>query len=265
MTRISAPRLSNADPRDVVSVARADAPRSVGLVDGLKGLGITHFGHEKIDFPALEFGSRLREMRLRRGWTQAQLATVVGCQQGDLSDIERGKGKDGPTYRVLRDLAVALGEPFPINPPQPVALVESGDESQITQSFADFSTFEPLLTAAKRSGLVRYVSHRAKNASSLLQSCTLINVGENSKARLTPNIELVVLTKVSGGGRFQVYNPVHRRHGSDDGDPIAILGPESRVQVTTGQDENLILMVAAAGGVLAASRQEQETAEWIGS
>jgi len=39
----------------------------------------------------VRFGRRLRELRLKQGWTQAQLAKHLGLDRSYLGDVERGK------------------------------------------------------------------------------------------------------------------------------------------------------------------------------
>jgi len=39
----------------------------------------------------VRLGRRLRELRLKRGWTQAQLAKRVGLDRSYLGDVERGE------------------------------------------------------------------------------------------------------------------------------------------------------------------------------
>lgn len=58
---------------------------------------------------AAEAGDLVRALRLAAKMSQRELAAAAGLQQPALSAIERGEGKDGPTFRKLRDLAEALG------------------------------------------------------------------------------------------------------------------------------------------------------------
>ena len=53
-----------------------------------------------------EFRERLREMRLKRGLTQAQLAEMIGSQSSEISKLELGKVK--PTYKTALKLVHAL-------------------------------------------------------------------------------------------------------------------------------------------------------------
>ena len=71
---------------------------------------------DEIDTAAIEIGLELKRARERRGLTQTELAKVTGFGQGAISDIERGKGRDGPSYRVIRDISAALGAELTIEP-----------------------------------------------------------------------------------------------------------------------------------------------------
>ena len=62
-----------------------------------------------IDSASLEIGLALKRARIRAGITQHKLAELSGAPQSAISDIENGKGKDGPSYRTIRQLADALG------------------------------------------------------------------------------------------------------------------------------------------------------------
>jgi len=53
------------------------------------------------------FGERLRQLRLRRGWTQVEMAERLGIDRSYISDMERGKKNVClPTLEVI---AQALG------------------------------------------------------------------------------------------------------------------------------------------------------------
>ena len=55
---------------------------------------------------AYDLAMQLVELRERQGWTQAELATRCGVDQGDISRIERGA--TSPTARTLQRIADAL-------------------------------------------------------------------------------------------------------------------------------------------------------------
>lgn len=59
--------------------------------------------------PAVEAGRLVRDARHAAGMTQEQLARATGLPQPAISDIERGAGIDGPTFRKLRTIGKPLG------------------------------------------------------------------------------------------------------------------------------------------------------------
>lgn len=61
----------------------------------------------KVERDATLFGRRIREMRLLRNLTQAQLSTLSGIDQSDLSKLERGLRKGNLNNAIA--LARALG------------------------------------------------------------------------------------------------------------------------------------------------------------
>lgn len=54
------------------------------------------------------FGQRLRAARIRRGWTQSELAKASGLTQSAIGNYESGH-RAGPNGAALVDLATALG------------------------------------------------------------------------------------------------------------------------------------------------------------
>jgi transcriptional regulator with XRE-family HTH domain len=48
----------------------------------------------------------LKEIRRVRGWSQQQLASFLGCDQGTVSRIENGGIISGPILRVLSHIDV---------------------------------------------------------------------------------------------------------------------------------------------------------------
>ncbi|KAA5606803.1 helix-turn-helix domain-containing protein [Roseospira marina] len=57
----------------------------------------------------MEVGEQIKTLRLAAGLSQRELAAAAGLHQSALSAMERGEGKDGPTYRKLRMIAKAMG------------------------------------------------------------------------------------------------------------------------------------------------------------
>lgn len=45
-----------------------------------------------------------KALREDRGWTQAQMADYLGCDQATVSRMERGASISGPVERLLRQL-----------------------------------------------------------------------------------------------------------------------------------------------------------------
>ena len=43
----------------------------------------------------VKLGKRIRALRLKRGWTQSEMAAYLDMNRGHLSDIERGKREAG--------------------------------------------------------------------------------------------------------------------------------------------------------------------------
>lgn len=57
-----------------------------------------------------QFGSRVRDLRKRRGWTQEQLAEAAGRHWTYIGGIERGERNI--TLQVIADIARALDVDF---------------------------------------------------------------------------------------------------------------------------------------------------------
>lgn len=55
----------------------------------------------------VRLGNRVRSLRRERGWTQVEMAEMLGLDRSYLSEIETGK-KD-PSLRVLKTIADGVG------------------------------------------------------------------------------------------------------------------------------------------------------------
>jgi transcriptional regulator with XRE-family HTH domain len=62
---------------------------------------------------AQEAGRLVRGFRRFAGITQTQLAERLSIAQGRISVIEKGEGRDGPTYGLLKRIAHACGADWP--------------------------------------------------------------------------------------------------------------------------------------------------------
>jgi len=61
----------------------------------------------------MTYGEYVREARLKRGWTQQELAVRSGRRESDISKIETG-ATQSPTFETVAKLAVAFGEDPPL-------------------------------------------------------------------------------------------------------------------------------------------------------
>lgn len=55
----------------------------------------------------VRLGNRIRALRRERGWTQVELADLLGVDRRYLSEIETGK--KNPSLRVLKTIADGFG------------------------------------------------------------------------------------------------------------------------------------------------------------
>jgi XRE family transcriptional regulator, regulator of sulfur utilization len=60
----------------------------------------------KSDDPQPELGAAVRELRLKRGLTQEDLAHAAGVRTGTISLLERGRSN--PSWGTVRAIAAAL-------------------------------------------------------------------------------------------------------------------------------------------------------------
>lgn len=67
-----------------------------------------HTDDSTLDTVGLQIGLELKRARVRKGWTQADLAQFTGIHQSAISAIECGRGRDGPSFRTIKTLADAL-------------------------------------------------------------------------------------------------------------------------------------------------------------
>lgn len=93
-----------------MSVKRKARPQGASLRDTFEQLRNRPdlLGVDKVDPAALEAGIKLQRLRSSRGVTQKQLEQRSGISQSAISDIERGVGADGPSYRIISTLVHSL-------------------------------------------------------------------------------------------------------------------------------------------------------------
>jgi DNA-binding XRE family transcriptional regulator len=63
----------------------------------------------------IEAAVLVRGMRETAGLSQAGLAALIGTSQAHLSMLERGVGRHGPTFLMLRKIAAACGQTMVIS------------------------------------------------------------------------------------------------------------------------------------------------------
>jgi transcriptional regulator with XRE-family HTH domain len=78
---------------------------------------------------ALRAGELVRGMRKAKGWTQTQLADVLGWDQVRISNIERGEGTRGPTFDVLTKIAEACGYDWQFAPREVAEAIPARQET----------------------------------------------------------------------------------------------------------------------------------------
>lgn len=73
---------------------------------------------------ALEAGRLIRELRERAGLSQRELAEKLETTQPRVSALEAGRGRDGPSYALLKRIVIACGGEWqlPIDLPHSVPL-----------------------------------------------------------------------------------------------------------------------------------------------
>ncbi|HEY4142104.1 MAG TPA: helix-turn-helix transcriptional regulator [Pseudolabrys sp.] len=79
---------------------------------------------------ALRAGELVRDMRKGNGWTQTQLAEMLGWDQVRMSNIERGEGTRGPTFDVMTKIAEACGYDWQFTPREVAKAVPNENEPE---------------------------------------------------------------------------------------------------------------------------------------
>ena len=256
--RNTAGALSN-EPSQFMTIGRArlgvNPPPS--LIDGLRDGGARTFDGEP-NLVALEIGERIRTARQFGGLTQAQLAHRAGCNQGDLSNIERGKGRDGPSYKTLKAIAEALDVELTINPrpaPHP-AIFAIGDDVRIKCSATAYEEVYPLYADSEWTRIrERVASHWRDLGEARLPirdtACQIFNVAPEQHAVFRCDPGLHVIGKIRGAGDVRVKHAVYRFRASEPDGAVAILGKDSEMVVDTAERESCVFMAVPAGVLMA--------------
>lgn len=150
-------------------------------------------GLKEIDPASIEIGLKIKRERERRKITQTELAKRAGMEQSTISFIESGKGQDGPTYRVLREIGFALGEATGLSPLggavaavasvlierawETLQIIENSDAISLVEETSSIEGVAPLLRAI--------LSEKSREETSeaieeLLRAKTAPRLGEHS-------------------------------------------------------------------------------------
>ena len=222
------------------------------FAESLRELGADAIGGGR-DIAALEIGDKIRSARLARGLSQAQLADMIGRKQGDVSDIERGKGRDGPTYKTLQAIADALQIELPINPrvgeEMVVVSVSSPGSAQLLANTSDCHVYRPLFSDAEWGTMRRFVAQKLK--SKILRRpfdkfCTVMTVPATTKVSFVPAMKDTVLTTVRGAAEWKFHGIHDHRGRLADGRVVAVFKEDGKVEVETGDEPVSVMFMPAA-------------------
>lgn len=89
----------------------------------------------------MRYGERVRNLRKQMGYSQAKLAKESGLRQAQISDIENGVMKDGPTQRSMLKLSYALKAPdlAGLEPAETAVMVKTVELGEGVQMYVDRS------------------------------------------------------------------------------------------------------------------------------
>lgn len=239
-----------------VTRARPGAAPPPTLIEALQRAGVDSFAGEPENLAALEIGERIRAARQAAGLTQDELAARTGCKQGDLSNIERGKGRDGPSYRTLQTIATALQVDLPVyalSVLTPKLMFEPDiDLERISYRIADLDVLQSLFSHVEMDGLwERMQVSLAKLKSirgqawrpSLYRACHLVQIAPGSTVQFSYDADLSMLCKVRGSGTVEVRRPLARYPDNGPGPALAALDQESQAEIRTSAKEGLTLVM----------------------
>jgi transcriptional regulator with XRE-family HTH domain len=83
--------------------------------------------------PILDLADDVFHLRMERGWTQAELARLVGTKQANISRLENGEAN--PTFKFLQKLSKAFDTDLTVRlRPQPAEILVRKYELDITES-----------------------------------------------------------------------------------------------------------------------------------
>jgi len=131
-------RLKDLFGRKANEMSVSSGDRGKPVADLLARIEQTHPGIEEkigLSSAALRAGQIVRNMRKAKGWTQTELADLLGWDQERISNIERGEGTRGPTFDVLQKIAIACDYDLLFAPRVQAVIAEVGPSTGAKAQF----------------------------------------------------------------------------------------------------------------------------------
>ncbi len=229
---------------------------------------------DKIGLPAdagitaasLELGLTLKQARLAKGLTQAELAARIDLSQAALSGIENGRGPDGPTWTTITRICEALDiEPsfLPADAAKSAAMgdavrivrVSKGAKAKVREADVDKSAARAVaLGLLSKSAMKWIVSALGKAALSGAKSSRathtsrFLKLAPHTGTRITATDDALVVIAVDGD-RVEVRAvTLHAGAGKTQiHDGVALVGRSGAVEVGNRSNESsLVFAVPAA-------------------
>lgn len=215
-------------------------------------------GREQIDPAAIEIGLKIKRIRETQKMSQALLADRTGLKQSAISLIESGKGRDGPSYRTLREIMRVLGVdielvphvgPIPAEPVRTsgmVRLEDDGGALKLVDETRSADACAPLLKALltpevladTRRAIIEILSGKTDQSSATEGSpCGYWSAAAHSTGTLAARCALLVVA-LNGEGTI-------KRRTSESvasSDQVVVVPRRARVDITNDGSEPLAFM-----------------------
>lgn len=226
---------------------------------------------EVVDPTAIEIGLELRRARQQAGLTQSQVAELAGMTQSALSDIENGKGTDGPNYRTIRDIAAAIGGRITLAPArngltvaafegtESVSLAEQSRDAAVATTIVPEDAMKLMRAVVSRDEFVKVRKVLKKAGTHFAEpqplGCRLWSIHPRAKARLNvlrPTVFVMLrdVRPVAAGRPF----------GQPVGTIVSVVLNDQTLEVDNAADEPVSFLSLGADGFLAAVREERQGA-----
>jgi transcriptional regulator with XRE-family HTH domain len=228
------------------------------LVQAAERLGGLGARARRTPASAIAVGDEIRRERLARGLTQTQLAALSNMAQADISTIERGGGPDGPSLRLVGQIAEALDTTFPIGPVaarwKKSVLIEG---AEICESYLRFRDIVPLIPtdgikAMKNHLRTLFIADKGVVGAPSLTNCTLVRIGHHGtqKATVHSNAEPVFIATVGGRPKYGKGTLKIQRYAK-----CRYLAAHETISVEAAQDDDVSLVIFPASALMQGSRE----------